>query len=252
MRKPRAIIIEDDPEFRTHLHLLLFWYCRNYLDFVGEAYNVADGILAIQQYKPDIVFLDIELPDGVGFDVLDAFPDDVRNLRFYTLIISAYEQYRSRAFRYRVVEYLVKGFSTEQFVDTIAHLLEVMERDSFDENEQSEKMVFFPTKNNGIVQLFPSTIVLVETIRNGTKLILNDTREIEIDQKMYQLEQRLNAFHFFMRVNKSFIINLQYVFKVHCLANPKKACFELENYDKTVHIGETYLPKVRAIFDQSI
>lgn len=256
MPKARAIIIEDDPEFRKQLHLLLFQFCRDTITVVGEATDVAEGKLAIEKHKPDIIFLDMELPDGVGYDILDAFPDDVLHLRFLTLIISAFENYRPRAFRYRVVNYLLKGFTNEEFCETVDHLLTVKRSQS--QNEQNElgepkeksELLKLPTKDKGVLQIAPEEIGFCITDRNGIRLRLVDKSDRVVSLKMDQLELLL-AEHKFIRIHRSYIVNERYILQGHSLSNRNKASVELSplllNYNDEDHlyIGDTYLEAVR-------
>jgi two-component system LytT family response regulator len=262
MRKARAIIIEDDPEFRKQLHLLLFQFFRDTIIVVGEAMNVAEGKIAVEKYKPDIIFLDMELPDGVGYDVLDAFPDDVLHLRFLTLIISAYKQYRPRAFRYRVVNYLLKGFSNEEFIETIDHLLVVKnsqfqseqseQSGQIEQSDESEIPLRLPTPHNGILIVPPHEIGFCTTESNTSLVRLIDKSDREVDLPLKELELLLEP-HKFIRIHRSFIVNERFILQGHSLTNRNKATIELSplllNAGDLDHlrIGETYLEAVSTL-----
>lgn len=262
MNKPRAIIIEDDPEFRKQLHFLLFQFYRDTITVVGEAINVAEGKLAIEKHKPDIVFLDMELPDGVGYDILDAFPDDVLHLRFLTLIISAYENYRPRAFRYRVVNYLLKGFTNEEFRESIDYLLTVhktqFENDQSEQigqseqSDQSKVVLDLPTKNHGVLFVRPLEIGYCIAARSGCSLRLIDRTDKEVEMRLHELELKLEGYKF-IRIHRSYFVNERYILQGHSLSNRNKATVEispiiLKSGDKDhLPIGDTYLEAVRTL-----
>jgi two-component system LytT family response regulator len=252
MEKLKVVIIEDDPEFRKYLHLLLWWYCRDMIQIVAEAATVAQGIQAVSEYMPDIILLDMELPDGIGYDVLNAFKEDVIRNRFFTLIISAFESYRAKAFRYRVVEYLLKDFTDQEFCDTIVHLLEIIQAHSSVNEPAKEPFVLLRTQQ-GLLRINPATIVFCKAQAKGTVLRLQNGKDETIGMLLSDVEQALRS-HNFLRIHRSHCVNVGFVKAIHSLDNRNKASVEISKEAVKPHesallpVGDTYLEGVRAFF----
>jgi two-component system LytT family response regulator len=268
----RAIIIDDDAVFRKQVRTLLYRYFSDTIEVVDEVTGVTTAIRAMNILKPTILFLDIELSDGNGFEILDAFQEDARNYRFSTLIISNFPEFMKKAFRYGVVEFLVKGFSTDEFCEHVQHLLktkqahpptkemvgEIVEKT---ENElvatsattfvadsavkiAQEPLVLLRSQRSSLV-VNPHNIILCDaqeknTIihyangdRDTTSLLL---REIESTLKPYGI----------MRIHRSYCVNVRYLARLHSPANPNKASVEfseklpLPSDKRFLRIGEKY------------
>ena len=99
----RAIIIDDEAHIRDTLRKLLTINCPE-VSVIGEAYGVADGIKAIKEIHPDLVFLDINMKDGTGFDLLNAFT----TIYFKVIFISAFDKNTIQAFKLSGLEYMMK------------------------------------------------------------------------------------------------------------------------------------------------
>lgn len=276
----RAVIIEDDFEFRKELHLRLWWYFRGSVQIVAEAGSVASGIKAVAQHKPDIIFLDMELPDGVGYDVLDAFRDEVMYNKVFTLVISAYEQYRKGGFRHRIAEYLLKGFTDQEFVDAITHLLQIVEAqlspiepssepviapiaksanapksESIGESNDEaliEPLVWLPTQN-GSIHVNPLECLYCEADSKGTHLVFPNNRHIIVKMLLKDVEMIFRPYGF-LRIHLSHCVNLSVVERTHSLSNPKKASLEIRHglikppYSSLIKVGRTYLKAVQSHF----
>lgn len=105
----RAIIIEDEAYSRELLHQLIVDYCEE-VEIVGTAEDVYAGIQAVKELKPDLVFLDIEMPGGDGFEILKVFDP----IPFKVIFVTGYEQYAIRAIRYSALDYLLKPVNIQE------------------------------------------------------------------------------------------------------------------------------------------
>jgi|GEM_PF-5656666 len=262
----RAVIIEDDFEFRKELHLRLTWYFRGSVEIVAEAGSVASGIKAVAKHKPDIIFLDMELPDGVGYDVLDAFRDEVMYNKVCTLVISAYEQYLKGGFRHRIAEYLLKGFTEQEFVDTITHLLQIAEAqfapekpalstviEPITEMTDEDEAYVWMTTQNGSVRVSPAECLYCEADSKGTNLVFPNGRHIIVKMLLKDVEKIFRPYGF-LRIHLSHCINLSVVERTHSLNNPKKASLEIRHglikppNSSLIKVGRTYLKVVQSHF----
>jgi len=96
----RALIIDDEAQSRSSLADYLTRYCQE-VELVGEAIRVSDGLEKIRNLQPDLVFLDIEMPDGTGFDLLE----QVEEIHFGIIFVTAFDQYALKAFRFSALDY---------------------------------------------------------------------------------------------------------------------------------------------------
>ena len=102
-RKLKTVIVDDERNAVDFIFSIIGEYCPE-LEVVGKAYDVPEGVNIINEKKPDLVFLDVEMPNGTGFDLLNAFTV----IDFKVIFISAFDKNTIRAFRLSDVEYLLK------------------------------------------------------------------------------------------------------------------------------------------------
>lgn len=117
MIKKRSILIDDEVKSRTALRSFLTKYCPS-IEIVGEAEGVKSGLQKIEELNPDVLFLDIEMNDGTGFDLIEQLPTLNREVIFVT----AFNQYAIKAFRYSAIDYLLKPVNPEELVQAVAKL----------------------------------------------------------------------------------------------------------------------------------
>ncbi len=110
----KAVIVEDEKKSRDTLAGLLKLYCKN-LEVVGEAESVKEGFEVIKQQNPDVVFLDIQMPDGSGFKLLEK----INNVEFDVIFTTAYDQFAIKAIRYSALDYLLKPIFPEYLVNAV-------------------------------------------------------------------------------------------------------------------------------------
>jgi len=112
MKQIRAIIIDDEADARDIIRNNLREYCEG-VDLVGEADGVSSGLQVIKQLNPDLIFLDIEMEDGTGFDLLNQL-DSVKPQIIFT---TAYDEFAIKAFKYSTVDYLLKPIDIDELID---------------------------------------------------------------------------------------------------------------------------------------
>ena len=119
----KIVIIDDE---YNAIELISSILMDNFPDakIVGKAQSPLEGIKLINQHKPDLVFLDIEMPGANGFDVLEALPD--RN--FETIFITAYDKYAIKAFKYSAIDYILKPIDIEEFNNAVNKVIEKVKR----------------------------------------------------------------------------------------------------------------------------
>ncbi len=124
----KTIIIDDEPASRNLLEKMLQDYCPGVI-VEATAENVAEGIAAIEKYKPDLVFLDIEMPDKTGFDLLASMDP----IDFEVIIITGYEKYAIKAFKTVALDYLLKPIDVVELETAVKRVAE--KRNKVQENK---------------------------------------------------------------------------------------------------------------------
>ena len=111
----KTLIIEDDTGALNRLRACVDHFCPQ-LKVAGEGRSVAEGFRLIHEKTPDLVFLDIRLPDGTGFDLIDK----LESVNFHLIFITAYDDYAIKAFEYHAVHYILKPFLPEDIVKAVS------------------------------------------------------------------------------------------------------------------------------------
>lgn len=208
----RVVIIDDEPDAIEILKLMLQTYCPE-VEITGVAGGVEAGYKLICRESPDIVFLDIRMEDGSGFDLLNKF----KKIKFKTIFTTAFEEYAVNAFRYHVLDYLLKPIDAEALVDAIARAseadaddyLEKIKHLKADQTATGSEKLAVHTKEN-IILLNTADIVRAESESNYARIYLTDKRQIMLSRSLSSLEERLPN-DSFLRVHQSHIVNLDYV-----------------------------------------
>ena len=110
----RALIIDDIKDARDNIRLDIETYCSD-VEIIGEAEGVVTGAKAIRELKPEVVFLDIQMQDGTGFDLLDIVGD----INFKVIFTTASDEYAIKAFKFSAIDYLLKPIDPDELVAAI-------------------------------------------------------------------------------------------------------------------------------------
>jgi two-component system LytT family response regulator len=210
----RVVIIDDEAHVRDSLSKLLGRCCPG-VAVSGEAGTVSQGIAMIRDLHPDLVLLDIQLGDGTGFDILNAFPE----VDFKVIFITAYDHYAVQAFRFSAVDYLLKPVNPELFAEAVgraAHMIRAHEQlqvQALQENlqntgHQNKKIILKTTENIYLLDLHH--ITCCESDDNYTRIHTSDGDKILVSKTLREYDDMLAGCGFY-RVHKSFLINLSHI-----------------------------------------
>ncbi len=209
----KAVIIDDESKARNALKNLIEKHCSN-IAVVAEADCVKAGVDIIKEYEPDIAFLDVQMPDGTGFDLLEQIGD----IDFKIIFASAYDKFAIQAFRFSAIDYLLKPVEPEMLIEACSRLtgdskiseinkkLEVLLN-----NRNSFEKIALPTLD-GINFVKIKDIIRCESDNNYTNIFLNDGRKYIVSKTLKEFDEMLTPFNFF-RIHKSHLINLNYLQK---------------------------------------
>jgi len=206
MNSFKTIIVDDERLAREEVKRAL----ADFPDFevVGEAANVDAALKVIAAKKPDLIFLDIHMPQKSGFDLLDEL-NTVPEVVFTT----AYDQYAVQAFEVNALDYLMKPLRKERFAKTITKVKDELSKRVEETTPFSiHKKIFI--KDGEKCYFIPlSEINLIESLDNYARLHFGG-KQAMIKRSLNALEEKLNPFIFF-RINRSQIINLEYIQEIH-------------------------------------
>jgi two-component system LytT family response regulator len=213
----RCILIDDENNSLEMMEWLLKTYCPQVK--IEAMCTAADkGLEAINKYKPDVVFLDIEMPHMNGFDLLES----VDKIFFDVVFCTAYDQFAIKAFKYSALNYLLKPVDPDDLKETIRRLEEKKSSPSREQIElllQNIQHVGKPatqrialTTNDGMMFVATNDILYCEAESNYTKVILTEGRKVLVSKVLKEIDEALAGPDFY-RIHNSFLINLNRIKK---------------------------------------
>ena len=210
----KSFIIEDELKSVNVLQSLLREFCPEVTN-CGHAMTIKDAVPLIEELRPDLVFLDIELPNENGFKLLDYFSEPFFDIVFTT----AYDQYAIKAFRLAAVDYLLKPIGIDQLQDAVSKVIkkqsqrhDIATYSVLKENVINRKpaKIALPIKNGfSFVKL--DDVIYCQASRSYTFFHLVKGQKIIISKPLKWFEKTLDDDVNFFRVNRSFLINLDYI-----------------------------------------
>ncbi|MBY5949781.1 LytTR family DNA-binding domain-containing protein [Algoriphagus sp. NF] len=215
--KITALIVEDEFHSRETLKGFLREYCPE-VQLVEEATNVDDAVNKIAVHRPELIFLDIELQTGTGFDVLQR----LNHLNFQLIFTTAFEHYAIKAIKFSSLDYLLKPIDLEELQAAVQKAIERKESENRQElienllgnltNPQSEHQKICLSTAEGVEFIPIKDILFCEAAGSYTKFFLSGGKELLVSKNLKEYEIILQNQHF-MRTHNSFLINLQEVKK---------------------------------------
>ena len=205
-----ALITEDDPLTRSHLQDLLADHFP-FIRIIGFAASVREARQLLTVHQIDLLFLDIELPDGKGFDVLT----NMNELNFEIIVTTSHSTYALDAIRHSALDYLVKPVTLEELSKAIERFVRKFTYSGTSQLPSRNLPVFqrlpLPT-SEGIVFINTDEIIHAEAGGSYTDFILQNGRKIMVSKPLGDFEERLAHRNFF-RIHNSHIVNLGQVVK---------------------------------------
>lgn len=231
------MIVDDEPAARNHLERLLKEYPQ--LEIVAVAGGVAEGREAFREHQPDLVFLDVEMGDGTGFDLLP-FLDPLPKIIFVT----AHPHFAVKAFEVRAIDYLLKPVFANRLKAALDRIMEPVFGTA--ESAPSFQMddVLFLRTTQGSIAVTTSDIAWIEAEGNFSYVHASGNRKVMIYRTLSQWEQRLPEDCFF-RVDRSLMVNLTRLETVHSLG-PNHANLHLRDMPEPLPIGRSAYRRLRS------
>jgi len=218
MQKIRSVIVEDEISAKEALSSYLAKYCPQ-IEVVGEARDAKQAVQLLHEISPQLVFLDVELPFGNAFDILDACKD----LYFETIFVTAFSEYSLQALNQSAAYYLLKPLSIEELIKAVnkvqQHVInkEISDRnrvvvENFREQNPERRQVILPTLE-GFEVIRMEEIVRLQGNGNFTDIFLTNGSKKMACRFLKHYAEILP--YPFLRVHKSHIININFVKSYH-------------------------------------
>lgn len=204
----KAVIIDDIPEAIEVLKTDLEKYCDN-IEVVGSAEGVVTGAKTIKELNPDLVFLDIQMKDGSGFDLLEILP----NTDFKLIFTTASDEYAVKAFKFSAVDYLLKPIDPDELMEAVNKIEDQKQPadriELLKENFQKPKRIALNTLEKiHIVNV--DEILRCESNINYTMFYFTDETKLLVTKTLKEFDKLLSE-HGFIRVHQSHLINTKFI-----------------------------------------
>lgn len=213
----KAILIDDEAHCLDTLSILLKEYCSD-VQVVAQCRSGNEGLQVIKKSKPDLVFLDIEMPGMNGFEMLERFSE----IPFAIIFTTSYDQYAIKAIRFSALDYLLKPIAPIELISAVkkvqeqrhlpmAEQFQMLLKQIQDKDHHFNKIAV-PTAEG--FELIPADqVIRCEADDNYTHLFLKSKNKIIACRTLKEMEEQLHDFSFFVRVHHSYVVNLNEVTK---------------------------------------
>ena len=211
----RSIIIDDEPDGREALRIALQKYCPE-VEILALCPGPEEGIQAINSQKPELVFLDVQMPHKSGFNVLEELGD----FDFEVIFVTAFDRYAVKAIKFSALDYLLKPVDVDELQKAVQKAAGRLNRKGFRINYESliknmknpsgriEKLAIPDAE--GIVFEKVTEILFCEADGNYTKIHLTGKRQLLVSKNLKDFENMLSESNFF-RIHHAFLVNLQHI-----------------------------------------
>lgn len=213
----KAIIIDDEVHCLETLSLLLQEFCPD-VHLLEQCRSAKKGLEAIEKFKPNLVFLDIEMPVMNGFEMLEQFTA----IQFAIIFTTSYDQYAIKAIRFSALDYLLKPINSTELINAVQKVQEQRHLPMAEQFQMLLKKVqhkgsqfnkiAIPTAE-GFELVTADHIIYLEANDNYTHIFLKGKLKIIACRTLKEMEEQLDDFPFFIRVHHSYMINLNEVSK---------------------------------------
>ena len=213
MKKLTSIVVDDIPEA---LNMLVNDIEKQHpeIEIIGTAASVVEASKLLRKQQPDILFLDIMLGDGTGFDILEITP----NLRSKIIFVTASDEFAIKAFKFAAIDYILKPYSNEDLTISIQKAkaqitpnkeqLAVLQSSLKESNNDIQKISLHTSEKIIVIELMD--IIYCKSDNNYTTFFLENKTKILVSKTLKYYSDMLKEFNF-LRVHQSYLINIKYI-----------------------------------------
>lgn len=208
----KAIIIDDEKKARELLYTLIVENCPE-IEVIDQCQDLPNGVKSIRKNKPDLIFLDIEMPGHTGLELLDFF--DESEIDFGIIFTTAYNEFAVKAFKLSAVDYLLKPLLIDDLINAIARFerrfmssknIETLAK----KNEIQNNKIAIPI-GQSIRFIDLDDIVFLKADNTYTEIFLEDNSKLVVSRTLKNFEEVLQENPKFFRCHKSYMVNRDYV-----------------------------------------
>ncbi len=250
----KAIIIDDEDRARNTLASFIKQFCPE-VEIIASVANVPAGVIAINQHRPQLVFLDIEMPEYNGFELLNFF----RDVDFEIIFVTAYHEYTLKAFEVSAVDYLLKPVDIDKLKAAVEKAVSRLNKQDMQQRIDLLKDAFHHDQFNkialpvsdGLLFVEVNDIMYLEADGSYTNVHLRTGAPLLVSKKIKFFEDVLAARANFFRSHKSYIVNINFIKKYNrgesslllengksvYVARERKADFEQQLKDNKLTVG---------------
>lgn len=211
----RAIIIEDEKKNITQLKSLLTKHCRQ-VEILGEASGADQGIELIAEHRPELIFLDIQMPDKSGFDMLA----ELGEYNFEVIFVTGHDQFGIQAVKFSALDYLLKPVKPSELIkavlkaenknrkkqtqEQILNLLSIMKNSS-----KTDHRIALPLMKE-VRFINPEEVIRCESVNNYTQFYLQTNEIVLVSKGIYEIDSLLKEYNF-IRCHQSHLVNRKFI-----------------------------------------
>lgn len=212
----KAIIVDDEKDGAEVLQFLTQQNCPN-IQILSLEHSVESAIISINKFKPDLIFLDIEMPTGTGFDVIQS----TREMGYETIFITAYEHYAIKAFKTNAIDYLLKPIDVDELVNAVKNAEKRINSSNKNNNAAIETLILSAIQKNkkisipsqdGVLWADLDDIIRFEADSNYTHVYMKNNKKIMVAKTLKSFEDQLSNTNF-CRIHSAHLINLNEIEK---------------------------------------
>ena len=224
VKKIKAIIVDDEESARDVLSNLIIRFCPQ-IEIITTCSNVLQAVEAIKKHQPDVAFLDIEMPNYAGYEIVSFFDE----INFDIVFVTAYDQYAIKAFELSAVDYILKPVEIDRLKSTVKRLSSKIELNqnqtnykALTQNLKSNELNKLAIKQNGNHVIIDTKDIIAIEAQEAYSCIHSTTGDYLMSKNLKHFETILENNNNFFRSHKSWIVNLTH------LINFSKSKLEIE------------------------
>ncbi|NIJ44778.1 two-component system LytT family response regulator [Wenyingzhuangia heitensis] len=241
MKKTKAIIVDDELSARENLNYLIENFCPD-ITVVNTCCNVNEAVVSIKKLKPDVVFLDIEMPQKNGFQLIKEFDE----INFQIVFITAYDQYAIKAFEVSALDYLLKPIDIDRLLEVTTKLKNQLGLLGFQKrlktlssNQKKLSKISIPYKSDYVI-INVDDILYIEADRMYSHIYTHQGKKYTASKKLSHYEELFFENCNFKRIHRSWLANLDKV------TSYSKSDKNLIINNKEIPVGKTYKEQTEA------
>lgn len=239
MTNIKAIIVDDERLARVNLKKLLEPHPE--IEIVGEASSCKSTVELISLYKPELIFLDIQLSGETGFDLLELIDNSIK-----IIFVTAYDEYAIRAFEVNVIDYLLKPVNPERLKKSIERVInrEKTQKSEAKSYEYSDS-IFVRLNNYSSRFIKISSITFIEPVGNYSKIVTIEGKHCLVLKTLKQWQEELPDNNF-VRIHRSSIVNIEHVERIEKKSNTQHRAY-LKNVPEPLEVSRRYAKKLKLL-----